>query len=158
MRSNRKRTIDPQDDELDSAACGGEPPIDGRSLKRTDYAEVVAKGMVGCMPWLEVERLEGKATEVGRPGHRGDGAQESEPSYYCTALAARAMESIGWHRRETRRQTENTNRFLRFGGRQGRKSAESKPVPREGGQEGRYEEVQTDAENGYRRLHSAGNR
>ena len=95
--------------------------------------------MVGCMLWLEVERSEGKATEVGRPGHRGDGVQESEPSYYCTALDARAMESIRWHRRETRRQTENTNRFLRFGDGQGRKSAESKPVLRKGGQEGRYE-------------------
>jgi hypothetical protein len=48
------------------------------------------------------------------------------------------MKPIRWHRRETRRQTENTNRFLRLGGGKRRKSAVSKPVPREGGQEGRY--------------------
>ena len=76
---------------------------------------------------------------MGRPGRRGDGTQESEPSQYRTAQDARAKEPIGWHRRETRRQTENTNRFLRFGDRAGRESAESKPAPREGGQEGRDE-------------------
>ena len=76
---------------------------------------------------------------MGRPGRRGDGVQESEPSYYCTALMSRAMEPIGWHRRETRRPTENTNRFLRVGERKCRKSVESKPALREGGQEGRDE-------------------
>ena len=133
MGSSRKRTVGPQDNELDSAACDGEPSTKWRSLKPTDHAVVVVKAMVGRMLWLEVERSEDKAIEVGRPGHRGDGAQESEPSKYCTALDARAMESIRWHRRETRRQTENTNGFLRLDDRKCRKSAESKPVPREGG-------------------------
>ena len=89
--------------------------------------------MVGYMLWLEVERSEGTAQEVGRPGRRGDGVQESESSQYRTVREARAMEPIRWHRRETRRQTENTNGFLRFDDRKCPKSAESKPVPREGG-------------------------
>ena len=49
----------------------------------------------------------------GDLGRRGDASQESEPSWYRTSLEACAMESILWHRRETRRQTENTNRLLR---------------------------------------------
>ena len=75
-------------DEFDSAACDGEPSTKWRSLKLTDHAEVADKAMFGCLLWLEVERLEGKAQKVGRPGHRGDGVQESEPSYYCMALEA----------------------------------------------------------------------
>ncbi len=61
MGSNRKQKIGPQDDELDSAACDGEPSTKWRSLKHTDYAGVVVKAMVGCMLWLEVERSEGMA-------------------------------------------------------------------------------------------------
>ena len=80
MESNRRRKIGPQEYELDSAACDGEPSTEWRSLKLTDHAVVVDKGMVGYMLWLEVERSEDKAIEVGRPGHRGDGVQESEPS------------------------------------------------------------------------------
>ena len=49
-------------DELDSAACDGEPSTEWRSLKLTDHADVAVKVMVGYMPWLEVERSEGKAT------------------------------------------------------------------------------------------------
>jgi hypothetical protein len=45
----------------------------------------------------------------------GDTFQESEPSWYRTPLEAHAREAILWHRRETRRQTENTNRLLRGG-------------------------------------------
>jgi len=119
--------------ELDSAVCNGEPSTKWRSLKPTGHAAVVVKAMVGCMLWLEVERSEGTAQEVGRPGPRGDGVQESEPSQYRTVREARAREPIGWHRRETRRQTENTNGFLRVGDRVDRESAESKPAPREGG-------------------------
>jgi hypothetical protein len=47
--------------ELDSAACDGEPSTKWRSLKLTDHADVVDKAMVGYMLWLEVERLEGTA-------------------------------------------------------------------------------------------------
>ena len=79
MESNRRRKIGPQDNELDSAACDGEPSTKWRSLKPTAHAEVADKAMVGCMLWLEVERSEGKVTEVGRPECRGDGIQESEP-------------------------------------------------------------------------------
>ena len=79
MESNRRQKIGPQEYELDSAACDGEPSTKWRSLKLTDHADVVVKAMVGHMLWLEVERSEGKATEVGRPGCRGDGIQESEP-------------------------------------------------------------------------------
>ena len=43
-------------DELDSAACNGEPSTKWRSLEPTDHAVVVVKAMVGCMLWLEVER------------------------------------------------------------------------------------------------------
>ena len=62
MESNWKQKIGPQDDELDSAVCNGEPSTKWRSLKLTDHAGVVAKAMVGCMLWLEVERSEGKAS------------------------------------------------------------------------------------------------
>src|SRR5215468_5168882 len=65
------------------------------------------------MPWLAMERGDGQAQDVGRPGGWGDTAQESEPSWYRTPLEAHARETIGWHRRETRRPTENTNRLLR---------------------------------------------
>jgi hypothetical protein len=78
--SNRRRRVGLQDNELDSAVCDGEPATKERSLKLTDHAKVAAKAMVGRMLWLEVERPEGKAQEVGRPERRGDGAQESEPS------------------------------------------------------------------------------
>ena len=80
MGSNRRQTVGLQDNELDSAVCDGEPATKERSLKFTDHAGVADKAMVGRMLWLEVERPEGKAQEVGRPGRRGDGAQESEPS------------------------------------------------------------------------------
>ena len=62
MESNRRRKIGPQDNELDSAACDGEPSTKWRSLKLTDHADVVVKAMVGRMLWLEVERSEGMAT------------------------------------------------------------------------------------------------
>jgi len=61
--------VGPQGNELDSAVCDGEPSTKWRSLKFTAHAVVVVKAMVGHILWLEVERLEGKATEVGRPGH-----------------------------------------------------------------------------------------
>ena len=61
MESNRRRKMGLQDNELDSAACDGEPSTKWRSLKLTDYAEVVVKAMAGYMLWLEVERSEGKA-------------------------------------------------------------------------------------------------
>ena len=80
MGSNRRRTVGLQENELDSAVCDGEPSTKGRSLKRTDHATVAAKAMIGYILWLEVERPEGMAQEVGRPGRRGDGVQESEPS------------------------------------------------------------------------------
>jgi hypothetical protein len=62
---------------------------------------------------LAVERGDGQAQKVGRPERRGDASQESEPSWYRTSLEAHAKETIVWHRRETRRPTENTNRLLR---------------------------------------------
>ena len=62
MESNWKQKIGPQDDEFDSAVCNGEPSTKWRSLKFTGHADVVAKAMVGCMLWLEVERSEGKAS------------------------------------------------------------------------------------------------
>ena len=62
-----------------------------------------------------MERGDGQAQDVGRPGGWGDTAQESEPSWYRTPLEAHAKEAIVWHRRETRRPTENTNRLLRGG-------------------------------------------
>ncbi len=98
MGSNRRRTVGLQDNELDSAVCDGEPSTKGRSLKRTDHAAVAAKAMMGYRLWLEVERLEGTAQEVGRPVVRGDAEQESEPSYYCMAQDGRAMEPIRSHR------------------------------------------------------------
>ena len=67
------------------------------------------------MPWVAMERGDGQAQDVGSPGERGDGPQESEPSWYRPPLEAHARETIVWHRRETRRQTENTNRLLRGG-------------------------------------------
>jgi hypothetical protein len=60
--SNWRRKNGTQDDELDSAACDGEPSTKWRSLKHTGHAVVVAKAMSGRMVWLEVERSEGKAT------------------------------------------------------------------------------------------------
>src|SRR5262245_11604188 len=65
------------------------------------------------MPWLAMARGDGRAQDVGRPGRCSDTSQESEPSWYRTSLEAHARETIGWHRRETRRPTENTNRLLR---------------------------------------------
>ena len=58
---------------------------------------------------MAVERGDGQAQDVGRPERGGDASQESEPSWYRTSLEAHARETIVWHRRETRRQTENTN-------------------------------------------------
>ena len=62
---------------------------------------------------MAVERGDGLTQEVERPGACGDTLQESEPSWYRMLLEPCAMESIPWHRRETRRQTENTNGLLR---------------------------------------------
>ena len=62
---------------------------------------------------MAMERGDGRAQDVGRPGRWSDTSQESEPSWYRTPLEAHARETIVWHRRETRRQTENTNRLLR---------------------------------------------
>ena len=62
---------------------------------------------------MAVERGDGQAQEVGRPERGGDASQESEPSYDCISLEAQPMGTILWHRRETRRPTENTNRLLR---------------------------------------------
>ena len=80
MGSNRKRTIGPQDDELDSAGCCGEPATKWRSLKHIGHAGVAAKAMAGHITWVEVERWEGEAQEVGIAGERGDVRQKSEPS------------------------------------------------------------------------------
>ena len=41
------------------------PPAKGRSLKLTGHAGVAAKAMAGGITWLEVERPEGEAQEVG---------------------------------------------------------------------------------------------
>ncbi len=61
MGSSWKRTVGPQDNELDSAGRTGEPPTLGRSLKITAYAMVVVKAMSGDVTWLEVERQEGRS-------------------------------------------------------------------------------------------------
>ncbi len=61
MRSNWRRKIGPQDNELDSAVCFDEPSTKWRSLEIIDHAVVVVKAMVGYMLWLEVERSEGMA-------------------------------------------------------------------------------------------------
>jgi len=74
--------VGPQEDERDSAGCGGEPATKWRSLKLTVHAGVVDKAMSGRITWLAVERPDGEAQEVGRPGSRGDEIQESEPSWY----------------------------------------------------------------------------
>ncbi|MBW2237930.1 MAG: hypothetical protein JRF39_02580 [Deltaproteobacteria bacterium] len=60
MGSNRKRTVGPQGNELDSAGCAGEPLTLGRSLEITVYAAVAGKAINGDITWLEVERREGK--------------------------------------------------------------------------------------------------
>ena len=125
--------VGPQEDERDSAGCGGEPATKWRSLKLTVHAGVADKAMSGRITWLAVERPDGEAQEVGRPGTRGDEGQESEPSWYRSWLWPDARGTIQWHRRETRRPTENTNRSLRRQGKQQRKSAGSKPAPRDGG-------------------------
>ena len=62
---------------------------------------------------MAMERGDDQAKEVGRPEGWGDTPQESEPSYYRISLETRPRETILWHRRETRRQTENTNWLLR---------------------------------------------
>ena len=61
MGSNRKRTVGPQDNELDSAGCTGELPTLERSLKISVYAAVAGKAINGDITWLEVERQEGKS-------------------------------------------------------------------------------------------------
>ena len=70
--------VGPQEDERDSAGCGGEPATKWRSLKLTAHAVVAEKAMSGRILWLAVERPDGGAQEVGRPGRRGDDSQESE--------------------------------------------------------------------------------
>ena len=69
----------------------------------------------------------------------GDTFQESEPAWYRTPLEAHAREAILWHRRETRRQTENTNRLLRGGQTATEKRGEQSRVEGrgEGGRDGR---------------------
>jgi hypothetical protein len=133
VESNRRRMVGPQEDERDSAGCGGEPATKWRSLKLTAHAGGAVKAMSGRMTRVAVERPDSGAQEVGRPGRRGDVPQESEPSGYRSELSADAKEPIQWHRRETRRPTENTNRLLRRQVGQGRTSAGSKPAPRDGG-------------------------
>jgi hypothetical protein len=59
--SSRKRTVGPQDDELDSAGCAGEPPTLGRSLEIIVHAAVAVKAMYGHITWLEVERQEDRS-------------------------------------------------------------------------------------------------
>ena len=69
MESNRKRTAGPQDDELDSAGCVGEParvkakPVHKRETMYVAHVEpeVVSKTMCGNIMWLEAERQEGGA-------------------------------------------------------------------------------------------------
>ena len=101
-----------QENERDSAGCDGEPATKWRSLKLTVHAAVADKAMTGRILWLAVERPDGGAQEVGRPGTRGDVLQESEPSWYRSCWEADVKGPILWHRRETRRRTENTNRSL----------------------------------------------
>jgi len=73
------------------------------------------------------------STGSGETWESGWRPQESEPSWYRSWLWPAATGPMLWHRRETRRPTENTNRSLRWQGRQQRKSAGRKPVPRDGG-------------------------
>ena len=69
MGSNRRRTVGPQDNELDSAGCVGEParvkakPVHKRELMYVVHVgqEVVRKTMCGNIMWLEAERQEGEA-------------------------------------------------------------------------------------------------
>ena len=51
----------------------------------------------------------------------------------CSGMESRAMEPILWHRRETRRQTEKTNRLLPFFGPTGRKVRKPKSHRGKGG-------------------------
>ena len=91
-----------------------------------------------------MEREDGQAQDVGRPGGRGDAPQESEPSWYRTSFKPDVMESMVWHRRETRRQTENTNGLLRWMGKTAEKRGEQTRV--EGRRGGRWiREVKRDA-------------
>ena len=48
------------------------------------------KAMPECTAWLEAERWKDVVRKAGRPAARGDGRQESEPSYY--RWAARAVQ------------------------------------------------------------------
>jgi hypothetical protein len=49
-------------------------------MKLTDHAVMAAKAMIGRITWMETERWEGMAKEVGRPARCGDIVQDSEPS------------------------------------------------------------------------------
>ena len=69
---------------------GGELAAIRRSLKHTASAVLVAKATCRPSLWLGVERQEVRTTEAGRPASRGDGAQESEPSWYRGAQAPHA--------------------------------------------------------------------
>src|SRR5258708_310698 len=101
--------VGPQENERDSAGCDGVPATKRRILQLTGNAGVEDKAMSGGITWLAVERPDGGAQEGGRPGSRGDECQESEPSWYRSWLWPAATGPILWHRRETRRPTENTN-------------------------------------------------
>jgi hypothetical protein len=62
--SSRKRTDGLQDDEPDSAGCGGEPTALGRSLGLTDPSDALrrlSKRRSGHITWVGVGRPEGRA-------------------------------------------------------------------------------------------------
>ena len=91
MGSNWRRTGGPQDDELDSAGCDGEPAGRRRSLKRTGHAVLVDKAMIGSATWLEAERRHGCARDAGRAVAGCDGG--SSQSLHSTETLWRALES-----------------------------------------------------------------
>ena len=64
VESSRRRTDGLQDDEPDSAGCGGELTAMGRSLGLTDPPDALrrlAKRRSGHIAWLGAGRSEGRA-------------------------------------------------------------------------------------------------
>ena len=61
MESNRRRTVGPEDNELDSALCSGEPAIPGRSPEEVRCAGGADKAVTERTAWVEAERREGVA-------------------------------------------------------------------------------------------------